>query len=94
FAELARLDADGNGWIDENDPDFKHLGVWVPASTGPGSLKTLADLGIGALALAHATTPFALRDSENRDQGQVKASGLYLSESGQAGSLQEIDLTV
>lgn len=94
FAELARLDADGNGWIDENDPDFKHLGVWVPASTGPGSLKTLAELGIGALALAHAATPFALRDSENRDQGQVKASGLYLSESGQAGSLQEIDLTV
>lgn len=94
FAELARLDANGNGWIDENDPDFKHLGVWVPSSTGPGSLKTLAELGIGALALAHAATPFALRDSENRDQGQVKASGLYLSESGQAGSLQEIDLTV
>jgi hypothetical protein len=94
FAELARLDADGNGWIDANDPDFKHLGVWVPAGSGTGSLKSLAELGIGALALAHATTPFALRSSDNRDLGQVKASGLYLTESGQAGSLQEIDLTV
>jgi hypothetical protein len=94
FAELARLDADGNGWIDANDPEFKKLAVWAPDSSGAGTLKSLGELGIGALALAHVATPFALRSSENHDLGQVKNSGVYLSESGQAGSLQEIDLTV
>lgn len=94
FAELARLDADDNGWIDANDPDFARLAVWTPAVEGDGTLKTLAELGIGALALAHLATPFALRGKDNQDLGQVKASGLYLTESGIAGSLQEIDLTV
>lgn len=94
FAELARLDVDDNGWIDANDPDFGRLVVWTPAAEGYGTLKTLTELGIGALALAHLSTPFALRGSDNRDLGQVKASGLYLTESGKVGSLQEIDLTV
>ena len=62
--------------------------------SGDGTLKTLAELGIGALALAHLATPFALRGKDNQDLGQVKASGLYLTESGKAGSLQEIDLMV
>ena len=30
FADLARLDADGNGWIDEADPAYAALGVWFP----------------------------------------------------------------
>ncbi|MDP1957224.1 MAG: hypothetical protein Q8J75_03475, partial [Rhodocyclaceae bacterium] len=74
--------------------DFERLVVWTPAAEGSGTLKTLAELGIGALALAHVATPFALRGSDNKDLGQVKASGLYLTESGKVGSLQEIDLTV
>lgn len=94
FAELALLDGDGNGWIDEDDPAFDRLSVWTPMAEGDGELRTLAGLGIGALALAHAATPFALRGGDNRDLGLVKASGLYLGESGQAGSLQEIDLTI
>jgi len=94
FTDLARLDSDGNGWIDENDAAFAKLSVWTPAAEGTGALQSLADLGIGALALAHVATPFALRSSENSDLGLIKSSGFYLAESGQAGSLQEIDLTV
>lgn len=94
FGELARLDEDGNGWIDENDTAFDRLQVWTPAAEGGGELKSLAALDIGAIGLAHAATPFALRGAENADLGVVKSSGLYLTESGQAGSLQEIDLTV
>jgi hypothetical protein len=93
FAELALLDSDGNGWIDENDKDFNRLGVWTPAAEGSGTLQSLTDLGIGALSLAHVATPFALRGNDNNDLGVVKASGLYLTESGQAGSIQEVDLT-
>lgn len=94
FAELALLDSDGNGWIDENDAAFKKLAVWMPEPEGTGTLRSLADLEIGALALAHVVTPFALRGADNRDLGRVKASGLYLDQSGRAGSLQEIDLTI
>lgn len=94
FEELARLDSDGNGWIDENDPAFRQLTVWTPAAGDAGKLHSLAELGIGALGLVHAATPFALRDGSNADLGTVKATGLYLTENGKAGSLQEIDLTI
>jgi hypothetical protein len=94
FVDLARLDDDGNGWIDEGDAAFSRLAVWTPAAEGAGALRSLGELGIGALALAHATTPFALRGNGNADLGTIKSTGLYLREDGGAGSLQEIDLTV
>lgn len=94
FTDLAVLDSDGNGWIDENDAAFKDLAVWTPAAEGDGTLQSLTDLGIGALALAHVETPFALRGGHNSDLGLVKSSGIYLTESGLAGTLQEVDLTV
>jgi hypothetical protein len=94
FTDLAVLDDDGNGWIDEGDAAFARLKVWTPAAENNGSLLSLAELDIGALGLAHVATPFALRDGNNNDLGMVKSSGLFLGESGQVGSLQEIDLTV
>ncbi len=94
FGELAQLDSDGNGWIDEGDPAFAQLAVWTPDAAGKGELSSLAELGIDALGLANLASPFALRGSGNEDLGFVKASGLYLAEDGKAGSLQEIDLTV
>ena len=94
FAELARLDEDGNGWIDAGDSAFDRLSVWTPAADGTGELHRLADIGIGALGLAHAATPFALRGQANEDLGMVKSTGLYLGHEGGAGTLQEIDLSV
>jgi hypothetical protein len=35
FAELARHDSDGNGWIDEADPVYQQLRVWTPAACKP-----------------------------------------------------------
>ena len=61
FAELAALDDDGNGWIDEGDAAFKDLRIWRPSADGGGSLQTLQAEGVGALGLANAATPFALR---------------------------------
>jgi len=94
FADLAKLDSDGNGWIDENDAAFEKLSVWTPNAEGDGTLQSLTDLGIGALSLAHVATPFALRGSDNADLGTVKSSGIYLTEAGRSGLMQEIDLTV
>jgi hypothetical protein len=94
FADLARYDADRNGWIDENDAVFNRLKVWSPAGDGAGSLTSLQDKGVGALYLGSAQTPFALKDGANADLGAVRASGVYLREDGSAGTLQQIDVTV
>jgi len=97
FTDLAELDSDGNGWIDAGDPAFDKLTVWTPTTSATGvsgSLRSLASLGIGALGLAHVATPFALRGENNADLGVIKGSGIYLTETGKIGSLQEIDVTV
>lgn len=94
FAELARLDADGNGWIDEADPAFDQLRIWRPGANGGGNLQTLQSAGVGALGLAHAASPFALRSGSNVSLGAVRTTGAYLREDGQAGVLQQIDLAV
>jgi hypothetical protein len=89
FAQLASYDKDGNGWIDENDPIFAKLRVWTQ-----DGLFTRAENGIGAIASGSAETPFALKDSANVLQGNVRATGIYLSESGSAGTIQQVDLAV
>jgi hypothetical protein len=94
FAELAKLDSDGNGWLDEGDTLFKSLQIWRPEQDGPGLLTSLADANVGAINLTELATPFALRGSHNSDLGQIRSSGVYLSDDGHAGSIQEIDLTV
>lgn len=98
FTELAELDADGNGWIDENDPMFSRLGIWRP-SNDPSEqpdlqLSSLKDNGIGAFGLAQLATPFELRGAGNSNLGAVRATGIALTENGRVLSLQEIDLTV
>lgn len=97
FGELADLDADGNGWIDEADPLFSKLGIWQATGDGDNAtmeLLSLASSGVGALALAHAATPFELRGSGNSNLGGIRSSGIALTEDGKVLSMQEIDLTV
>jgi hypothetical protein len=91
FGELAALDKDGNGWIDENDAAFDQLMIWMP---GSDKLMSLREAGVGALALAHVGSKFELRGIGNSDLGAVRDSGVFLYEDGSVGSLQEIDLTV
>lgn len=87
FAELASYDADHNGWIDENDPVFSKLRIWTQ-----DGLSTLSEKGIGAIATSSAETPFALKDGANSLQGNIRSSGIYLSENGAAGTIQQVDL--
>lgn len=93
FAELAALDKDHNGWIDENDPAFSRLSLWMPQSGTDSALQPLASQDVGALYLGNTASPFALRGQRNADLGALAATGLYLRNNGSAGSLQEVDLT-
>ena len=94
FAELAQHDDDGNGWIDENDAVFSQLRVWTPSADGTGPLRTLQDMGVGALHLTSADSPFALRGEHNSALGAVRSTSIYLREDGGAGTVQQIDLVV
>ncbi|MDR1936425.1 MAG: VCBS repeat-containing protein [Candidatus Accumulibacter sp.] len=94
FAELAALDDDDNGWIDENDAAYAQLSVWIRDSAGGNTLYSLKDANVGAISLASVSSPFAVKDGNNKLLGQIRASGVYLRENGGAGSIQQIDLTV
>ena len=92
FAELQALDSDGNGWIDENDTAYGKLSLWTKSSEGKDTLTSLKDSNVGALYLGNVSSPFDIKDSNNQLQGQIRSSGVWLSENGQAGSIQQIDL--
>jgi len=95
FAELASLDGDGNGWIDEADAAWSQLKVWRRDASGNDQLLALADAGVGALYLGSAATPFSLRDGSGTTAlGQLRSSGLFLFEDGRVGGLQQVDLSV
>lgn len=94
FDDLARYDDDHNGWIDEADAVFARLRVWTPDATGAGSLTSLAARDVGALYLGRTDTAFELRSATNEDFGAVRDTGIFLTDSGAVGTLQEIDLTV
>ncbi|SDG85223.1 hypothetical protein [Propionivibrio dicarboxylicus] len=94
FADLAILDADHNGWIDENDPAYEQLRVWTKDANGNDQLGTLKQAGVGALNLANTATPFALKDANNELLGQIVSSGVFLNENGSVGTIQQVDLTV
>jgi len=94
YDELILHDLDGNNWIDENDPVFDKLQLWMGGGSGEGSLISLREAGVGALSLAGVGTEFHLKDSSGRLLGQVHRSGLFLTEAGEVRPLAEIDLAV
>lgn len=89
FNELSALDDDGNGWIDENDAAFAQLQVWRPGEESQGLLAA----NVGAIALAHEQTGFSLK-AAGETAGQIRTTGMFLSEDGQARTMQQIDLVV
>ena len=94
FNELAALDSDGNGWIDEADPAYAQLRIWQPDAQGKGQLMSLQDAGVGALYLNNVATPFELRGANNDTLGVMRASSIYLREDGGVGTVSQIDLSV
>ena len=91
FAELATLDADRNGWIDEADPIWGDLRLWRPDASGAGRLTTLAAENVGAIAVASVATPFTVKDGQTT-QAELAATGVFLKESGGVGTVQHVDL--
>lgn len=94
FADLVLLDEDGNGVLDEADSSFAALRLYRPDT----ALLTLGDQQIGAIFLNAAATPFLHLGGDQTATGEspavLRQTGLYLTEDGKAGTVQQIDLRV
>lgn len=91
FKELAAYDDDRNGWIDETDNVYDQLRIWSQAG-GNHTLSSLKESNVGAIYLGNVSTPFDVKSQDNTLLGQVQSSGVYLRESGEAGTIQQLDL--
>ena len=94
FAELAELDSDCNGWIDENDEIFSRLRIWTLDEAGNKTLLALGQAGIGAIYLGNVRSEFGLKTETNEQLGQIRSSGIFLKETGEAGTIQHVDLAI
>ncbi len=94
FADLAKYDSDRNNWIDENDAIYEKLRIWTKDDQGNDQLLALGQKGVGAIYLGKVSTEFALKDSTNQQDGQLRSTGIFLRENGTIGTMQQVDLVV
>ena len=86
-------DSDHNGWIDAGDPVFNQLQVWTKNADGGDQLSSLASLGVGAISLQSAGTPFEIKNAANQLLGTVLSTSVALNTNGQVDSVQQLNLT-
>ncbi len=95
FADLAAYDKDGNGWIDEADAIFSKLKVWTKDENGENRLLDLKAADVGAIFLGNADTQFSLNQADtNATNAVIQKTGVFLKESGGAGTVQHVDLAL
>ena len=94
FSDLAQYDEDNNLFIDENDSIYNKLRIWSQDQQGNQQLIALGAANIGAIYLTHNSTPFDINNADNEQLGKIKSSGIYLTEDGSVGTVQQLDLVV
>lgn len=93
FADLARYDADGNGWIDEADEIWNKLQIWTRDEAGNDILYHLSDLGVGAIGLGSVSTEFSLNAvQDNQTNALIRRTGIFLYENGTVSTVQHLDM--
>ncbi len=89
FAELAALDEDQDGFVDSSDSAWQHLSIWRPGE----ALQSLTDAGISAISAQSVATSFGLYDGDAL-MARIARSGIFLSEQGNVGLMQQVDLNI
>ncbi|MBR1931109.1 MAG: hypothetical protein IJ833_06505 [Lachnospiraceae bacterium] len=93
FADLAKYDSDGNGWIDEADEIWDKLKIWCKDENGQDVLYKLGEKGVGAICLQNVATDFSLRGNDGQQTlGAIRNSGIFLYENGNVGTIQHVDV--
>lgn len=95
FADLAKYDLDGNGWIDEADDIFSKLKIWTKDENGKDKLIDLKAADVGAIYLGSANTQFSLYNTNDYSaNAMIRKTGVFLKESGGVGTMQHVDLAL
>ena len=93
FSDLAQLDSNHDGVLDEADPAFAQLKLWTGVdSNGKDQLQSLKQVNIGAILLPSVSSPFTIKDPQNHAVAALSRSGVYLTEDGKAGQISQIDV--
>lgn len=92
FADLAKYDEDGNGWIDENDAVWSKLKIWSKDENGKDVLYSLEKKGVGAICLQNVSTDFTQKGAEGQTLGAIRNTGVFLYENGNVGTVQHVDV--
>lgn len=92
FADLAKYDEDGNGWIDENDAVWDKLKIWAKDENGNDVLYRLAEKGVGAICLQNVSTDFTQKGASGQTLGAIRNTGVFLYENGNVGTVQHVDV--
>lgn len=92
FKDLMAYDSDGNGWIDEADEIFDKLKIFCINEDGSTLQYSLKDKGVGAIYLGSRDTEFSVTNKMNMVNAQIRKTGMFLYESGAAGTIQHVDL--
>jgi hypothetical protein len=93
FEDLAKYDDDKNGWIDENDEIFSKLSIWRPETDGEAEyMSGLLSADVGAIYLGYGSSEHTMTDEKGKVLGQLKSTGMYLKESGEASQVYQMDL--
>ena len=69
------------------------LSVWIKDDTGADKLLSLKAADVGAIYLANQRTEFSLMSENGNEQNaQIRRTGVFLTEHGQARSVQQLDM--
>lgn len=95
FKELAAYDSDKNGWIDEADDIYDKLTVWIKTADGTDKQLSLKEANVGAIYLGSVSTDYSLTDRTAEEaNAQIRRTGVFLKESGEAGTIQHVDFAI
>jgi Ca2+-binding RTX toxin-like protein len=99
FDQLATFDSNGDGKVDASDAKFAEIKVWQDANhngkTDAGELKTLAEVGIASLDVAHETTgvtsdPLSGPTYPDVNGNPVYATGSFTRTDGSTGTIGDV----
>lgn len=90
FAELAKFDDNGNGFIDPGDDIWQYLYLWRPKQ----DLLSMTEAKLGAFSVSSVETPMPLLDKQQQKNGEIQRSGLAFTDDAKPVLVQQIDLVV
>ena len=72
---------------------YSRLRVWTKDADGGDRLMDLKEANVGAIFLGSVSTEFSLKDAAtNETNAVVRRTGIYLKETGEAGTVSHMDL--